>query len=130
MTSIATSPFRRGPSPKFRSACAAVAALGCLGFGCDALAAEKPPLAPDMVGPFSTDSRMSATVEFGLRNLASDIEADIPTRLASIDERVSCVQQISTPGIRYWKLTHQAHCQQTCLSFSLKEPSTRSFDQT
>jgi hypothetical protein len=104
MTSIATSPFRRGPSPKFRSACAAVAALGCLGFGCDALAAEKPPLAPDMVGPFSTDSRISATVEFGLRNLASDIEADIPTRLASIDERVSCVHR----HVLFWQVN--ANC--------------------
>jgi Domain of unknown function (DUF4403) len=56
-------------------------------------ATEKPPLAPDTVAPFTTDSRISATIEFSLRELASDIEKDIPQRLASIDERVSCVHR-------------------------------------
>jgi hypothetical protein len=54
---------------------------------------QKPPLAADTVAPFTTDSRISATIEFGLRELASDIEKDIPRRLASIDERVSCVHR-------------------------------------
>src|ERR1700709_2667225 len=93
MPSISTYSFLPRRSSKFRSACAAVAALGCLGVCSDALAAEKPPLAPATMQPFSTSSRISATVEFGLRDLASDIEADIPKRLASIDERVSCVHR-------------------------------------
>jgi hypothetical protein len=57
------------------------------------LAAEKPPLAPDTVAPFTTDSRISATIEFGLSALGSEIEKDIPRRLATIDERVSCVHR-------------------------------------
>ena len=58
-----------------------------------AFAADKPPMVPDTVPPFTTDSRVSATIEFSLRALASDIEEDIPRRLASIDERVSCVHR-------------------------------------
>nr|WP_249780365.1 DUF4403 family protein [Bradyrhizobium sp. dw_411] len=57
------------------------------------MAAEKPPLAPDTVAPFTTDSRISATIEFGLPALAAEIEKDIPRRLATIDERVSCVHR-------------------------------------
>jgi hypothetical protein len=76
-----------------RSACAALVALGFLGLCSTAFAADKPPLAPDTVAPFTTDSRISATIEFSLRTLASDIEEDIPRRLASIDERVSCVHR-------------------------------------
>jgi hypothetical protein len=90
MVSIST--FSRHPAAA-RSICGGLAALGFLAFASDALAADKPPLAPDTVAPFSTDSRISATIEFGLRDLASDIEADIPRRLASIDERVSCVHR-------------------------------------
>ena len=58
-----------------------------------ALADEKPPLAPDAVAPFTTDSRISAAIEFGLPALASKIGEDIPKRLATIDERVSCVHR-------------------------------------
>jgi hypothetical protein len=76
-----------------RSACAGLAALGLLGLCSTAFAAEKPPLAPDTVAPFTTDSRISATIEFSLKALASDIEKDIPRRLASIDERVNCVHR-------------------------------------
>jgi hypothetical protein len=76
-----------------RSARASLAALGLMGLCSSAFAAEKPPLAPDTVAPFTTDSRISATIEFSLRALASDIEEDIPRRLASIDERVSCVHR-------------------------------------
>jgi hypothetical protein len=43
-------------------------------------------------------------VEFGLRDLASDIEADIPKRLASIDERVSCVHR----RVLFWQVN--ANC--------------------
>lgn len=103
MTSIPTSSFR-SQSSQFRSTCAAVVALGCLGFCSNALAAEKPPLAPDTVAPFSTNSRISTTVEFGLRDLASDIEAGIPKRLASIDERVTCVHR----RVLFWQVN--ANC--------------------
>lgn len=61
--------------------------------GSIALADEKPPLAPDTVPSFTTDSRISANIEFGLPALASKIEEDIPRRLATIDERVSCVHR-------------------------------------
>ena len=56
-------------------------------------AADKPPLAPDTVAPFSTNSRLSAGIEFGLPALAADIERDIPQRLASIDEKIECVHR-------------------------------------
>jgi hypothetical protein len=76
-----------------RSACAMLTALTLVGLHSVAFAADKPPLAPDTVAPFSTDSRISAAVEFGLPALAADIEQDIPQRLASIDERISCVHR-------------------------------------
>jgi hypothetical protein len=104
MTSISTSRRLRNRSSKLRSTYAAIAALGCLGFCSDALAAEKPPLAPDTLAPFLTNSRISATVEFGLRDLASDIEGDIPKRLASIDEKVSCVHR----RVLFWRVN--ANC--------------------
>jgi hypothetical protein len=64
-----------------------------MGLCSTAFAADKPPLAPDSVAPFTTDSRISATIEFNLRALASDIEKDTPRRLATIDERVSCMHR-------------------------------------
>jgi hypothetical protein len=76
-----------------RSRYAALAALGLMSLGPFAWAADKPPLAPDTVSPFTTDSRMSATIELGLPALATGIEKDIPRRLASIDERVNCVHR-------------------------------------
>ena len=72
---------------------AALAALALVSFCSVASAADKPPLAPDTVAPFSADSRISATIEFGLPALAADIERDIPRRLASIDEKISCVHR-------------------------------------
>jgi hypothetical protein len=48
---------------------------------------------PDTVAPFTTQSRISATIEFGLKALAEDIEGEIPRRLATIDERVNCVHR-------------------------------------
>src|SRR5215470_7165250 len=92
MNTISTSCARRRTAPG-RSALAGLAALGLMGLCSTAFAADKPPLAPDTVAPFTTDSRISATIEFNLRALASDIEADIPRRLATIDERVSCVHR-------------------------------------
>jgi Domain of unknown function (DUF4403) len=93
MNSHSTSGTRRFRNPLQRSARASLAALGLMGLCSTAFAADKPPLAPDTVAPFTTDSRISATIEFGLPALASDIEQDIPRRLASIDEQVSCVHR-------------------------------------
>jgi hypothetical protein len=93
MNSHSTSGTQRSRITLQRSARASLAALGLLGLGSSVFAADKPPLAPDTVAPFTTDSRISASIEFGLPALASDIEKDIPRRLASIDERVSCVHR-------------------------------------
>jgi hypothetical protein len=68
-------------------------ALGLAGLTSVALAADKPPLAPDAVAQLTAPSRISATIEFGLPALASAIERDIPRRLATIDERISCVHR-------------------------------------
>jgi len=75
-----------------RSGLASLFALGLIGL-CPAHAADKPPLAPDTVVPFSTSSRLSAGIEFSLPGLAADIERDIPRRLASIDEKIECVHR-------------------------------------
>jgi hypothetical protein len=76
-----------------RLARAGLTVIGVAALCSVASADEKPPLAPDTVAPFTTDSRISATIEFGLPALASEIEEDIPRRLATIDERVSCVHR-------------------------------------
>jgi Domain of unknown function (DUF4403) len=97
MNSFSTSCFPLRHSVFRRSAQAGLAALGLAvglaGLCSSALAADKPALAPDTIAPLATESRISAGIEFGLRALASDIEEDIPRRLASIDERVSCVHR-------------------------------------
>jgi hypothetical protein len=62
-----------------------LAALGLIALCSTASAADKPPLAPDTVAPFSTESRISAAIEFGLPALAADVEKNIPRRLATID---------------------------------------------
>jgi Domain of unknown function (DUF4403) len=93
MNSFSTSCFPIRHSVFRRSAQAGLAALGLVGLCSTALAADKPALAPDTIAPLATESRISAGIEFGLRALASDIEEDIPRRLASIDERVSCVHR-------------------------------------
>jgi Domain of unknown function (DUF4403) len=85
-------------------ACSALVALGLAVLGSTAQAAEKPPLVPDTVAPFSTDSRISATIEFSLRALAAEIDRDIPRRLATIDERVSCVHR----RVLFWRVN--ANC--------------------
>jgi hypothetical protein len=61
--------------------------------GSIASAADKPPLNADAVSSLVTQSRISATIEFGLPALASAIERDIPRRLATIDERINCVHR-------------------------------------
>ena len=73
--------------------------VGCLllfctaSFAAAALAGEKPPVIPDQPSPLTTTSRISATVEFGLPAIASAIERDVPRRLATIDERIGCVNR-------------------------------------
>jgi hypothetical protein len=86
------------------SARTTLAALGLIALCSTAHAADKPPLAPDTVAPFSTDSRISATIEFGLPALAAEIDKDIPRRLATIDERVSCVHR----RVLFWRVN--ANC--------------------
>jgi hypothetical protein len=93
MNFISTSRLVRDRCVIQRSTRAGLVALGLLGFCSAAVAADKPPLAPDSVAPFSTDSRISATIEFSLSSLAADIDKDIPRRFASIDERISCVHR-------------------------------------
>jgi hypothetical protein len=88
MTNHSTSYAGRGPLAR-----TALAAIGLVLLCSTADAADKPPFAPDTVPPFSTDSRISATIEFGLPALAGEIDKDIPRRLATIDERVSCVHR-------------------------------------
>ena len=78
--------------------------LGLVGLCCPAHAADKPPLAPDTAVSFSTNSRLSAGIEFSLPALAADIERDIPQRLASIDEKIECVHR----RILFWKVN--ANC--------------------
>jgi Domain of unknown function (DUF4403) len=58
-----------------------------------ATAADSPPLNADAVSSLVTQSRISATIEFGLPALATAIERDIPRRLATIDERINCVHR-------------------------------------
>src|SRR3984893_12978321 len=87
MTTLSTSSVRP-------TAVRATLAALSLAFLCStAQAADNPPLAPDTVAPFTTDSRISATIEFGLPALAAEIDKDIPRRLATIDERVNCVHR-------------------------------------
>jgi hypothetical protein len=58
-----------------------------------AFAGDKPPVIPDTPSALTTASRVSATIEFGLPAIASAIERDIPRRLATIDERIGCVNK-------------------------------------
>src|ERR1700733_15211638 len=64
-----------------------------ISFAGPVIAGEKPPVIPDQPSSLTTPSRVSATVEFGLLAIASAIERDIPRRLATIDERIGCVNR-------------------------------------
>jgi hypothetical protein len=57
------------------------------------LATEKPPVIPDAPSALTTPSRVSATIEFGLPSIASAVERGVPKRLATIDERIGCVNK-------------------------------------
>jgi len=104
MNSAFTSCVRHNQQPFRRSTLAGLAALGLVGFCSAAHAGGKPPLAPDTMAPFSTSSRLSASIEFSLPALAADVERDIPQRLASIDEKISCVHR----RVLFWKVN--ANC--------------------
>ncbi|MEI9923594.1 MAG: DUF4403 family protein [Bradyrhizobium sp.] len=62
-------------------------------FASAASAGEKPPVIPDPPSALTTPSRISATIEFGLPSIASAVERDVPKRLATIDERIGCVNK-------------------------------------
>jgi Domain of unknown function (DUF4403) len=62
-------------------------------FAGPAIAGEKPPVIPDQPSSLTTPSRISATIESGLPAIASAIERDVPRRLATIDERIGCVNR-------------------------------------
>jgi Domain of unknown function (DUF4403) len=100
MNFISTSHVQRHQNALRRSTLAGLVALGFISLSSVAHAADKPPLAPDAAAPFSTNSRLSAGIEFGLPALAADIERDIPQRLASIDEKIECVHR----RILFWKV--------------------------
>src|SRR6202522_293420 len=68
-------------------------ALCAISFAGMAFAGEKPPVIPDQPLSLTTTSRISATIEFGLPAIASAIDRDIPRRLATIDERIGCVNR-------------------------------------
>jgi hypothetical protein len=104
MNSVSTARLQRGQSAFRYSALTGLAMLGLSGLCSAANAADKPPLAPDAAVPYSTNSRLSASLEFGLPALAADIGRDIPQRLASIDERISCVHR----RVLFWKIN--ANC--------------------
>ena len=70
-----------------------LAPLICMLLAASAFAADKLSPSPDTPSPFVTESRFSATIEFGLPALAASLERDIPRRLATIDERVNCVHR-------------------------------------
>ena len=105
MNPVFTSCVHRNKKAFGCSTLAGLAVLGLVGF-CPAAdaAGGKLPLAPDTVAPFSTNSRLSASIEFSLPALAADIDRDIPRRLASIDERISCVHR----RVLFWKVN--ANC--------------------
>jgi hypothetical protein len=58
-----------------------------------ASAGEKPPLIADPPSSLMTASHVSAVIEIGLPSVASAIERDVPKRLATIDERIGCVNR-------------------------------------
>jgi hypothetical protein len=67
--------------------------LSTISFAGTALAGAKPLVIPDAPSALTTPSRVSATIEFGLPAIASAVERDVPKRLATIDERIGCVNK-------------------------------------
>lgn len=54
-----------------------------------AIAAEKPPLAPDQDTPLVVQSRVSAVLSFSARALAEELDRAVPRRLASFDDQLT-----------------------------------------
>jgi hypothetical protein len=69
--------------------CAAAGLLLSAALAGPTLAASKPPLSPDQETPAVTTSSISATIQFGLPALSSDIERKVPRRLATFDDRTT-----------------------------------------
>jgi hypothetical protein len=76
-----------------QAACGALVLLCTACFAGNAIAGEKPPLIPDQPSALTTISQISTAIEFGLPSIASAIERDVPKRLATIDERIGCVNR-------------------------------------
>ena len=72
-----------------------IASLSLIVLCSSARAADKPPFLPDTLAPLTTQTHLVATMEFGLPALAAEIEKAIPRRLATIDERVNCIDRKS-----------------------------------
>jgi len=58
-----------------------------------AIAEDAPPVTPDQASPLATTSQIVATIEFDLASLAATIDSDLPRRLVSFNERISCVHR-------------------------------------
>jgi hypothetical protein len=84
--------FHQKPEMAFASS-PMMAVLFCVVSATSALAVEKPPLSPDQPALLATSSRVSATIEFPMPALAAAIERDIPRRLATFNQQISCVHK-------------------------------------
>jgi Domain of unknown function (DUF4403) len=68
-----------------------VGAVAAITAASPALAAEKPPLAPDQDTPLVVQSRVSAVLSFSAHALAEELDRTVPRRLASFnDELTTC----------------------------------------
>ncbi|WP_213737368.1 DUF4403 family protein [Bradyrhizobium sp. dw_411] len=81
------------PRPTRNITASCFALLCAASFAGTASAGEKPPVIPDAPSALTTPSRVAATIEFGLPSIASAVERDVPRRLATIDERIGCVNK-------------------------------------
>jgi Domain of unknown function (DUF4403) len=66
-----------------------VGMVGAITAVAPALAAEKPPLAPDQDTPLVVQSRVSAVLSFSAHALAEELNRSIPRRLASFDDQLT-----------------------------------------
>src|ERR1700689_3878450 len=64
-----------------------VGAVALLALANPALAAEKPPIAPDQDTPLVVQSRVSAVLSFSAHALAEELDREVPRRLASFEDR-------------------------------------------
>jgi Domain of unknown function (DUF4403) len=66
-----------------------VGAVVALALADPAVAAEKPPLAPDQDTPLVVQSRVSAVLSFSAHALAAELDREVPRRLASFDDQLT-----------------------------------------